>query len=554
MNRKTTLLLVSLFILFIFGIMGCGEGQSGDSGGEISGSSATSSAEVGSSSGGSTEIGNPVVAGLIQKGPFYTGTQVIVKELDDVSLLPTGVEHTTEVANDLGAFTFDNTTDISSPYVEISATGHYFNEVAAIDSTQPLTLCAFVDITKTKTVNINILTTIAAKREKYLITQDGKTYEEAKIQAQKEVLMAFKFAEGTTDTPIVEGIDTFANMDIGQDGTKNAVLLSLSILFENFQNINDSASVSQALDSISTDIEADGVCDNSENIHMLFYGADEIDLPQVRENLETYFRPLARWFIIPDFESIFKNNIIPQIPLMAPIFSTPSGTYNKDISVSLFSSMPGTLIFYSINNGDPVVYRKPIVISGNGTVMNIKAWTNIFFMLKSYVVSSYYLIDYDYDDDLSKYKRDMTIDDYRSNIAGTWIGYIEPPLQLLSPDNVKVTFDETGQYKAEQLSFFLDSKFWIFQIVQGLLYEQLGSNFCYGTEFDYGTKTIDINEMTANGKAMADLILHNVHDDTRGAGKFEEICMSDDFNHMQYKFRCNGLPYQTFTFNLTRLP
>lgn len=311
------------------------------------------------------------MAGLIQKGPFHRGTTVVISELDDVNLMPTGVEHTVETASDLGEFAVDNTTNITSSYVEISTTGYYYNEISGITSNLPVTLSAFVDITRTQEVNINILTTIAAKREKYLIAQGGKTYEEAKIQAQQEVLDVFKLSEDATDVPVVEGIDTFTHMDIGQDGTKNAVLLSLSILLQNFQNRYMLASVSQAINVISADIETDGVCDNTKYIDTVFKDADKIDLSLIRKNLENYFHALSNWFMIPDFESIFENNIIPYTRMTAPIFSRPSGTYNQDISVEIFSSTMGATIYYSINDSEPAVYENPIDISGNGTVLTL---------------------------------------------------------------------------------------------------------------------------------------------------------------------------------------
>lgn len=550
MHRKINHLLISIFIFFMLGIAGCGS----DGGGGTSGSgddSGEGSTEIGDS-GGSTEIGNPVLAGLVQKGPFYKGAKVVVQELDDADLMPTGIEHVTEAINDLGEFTFDGTIEISSSYVEISATGYYFNEISGIDSTQSLTLSALVDINKTKEININILTTIAVKREKYLIAH-GKTYEEAKIQAQQEVITAFKFTEEDTDTPIVEAMDTFTQMDIGQDGTKNAVLLSLSILLQNFQERFSMASVSQAIDLISTDLETDGVCDKDTFISMLFLGADKIDLAQIRQNLETYFGTLANWFIIPDFESIFEKVIIPRIPMSAPIFSHASGTYNTDMSVEIFSPTKNATIHYSINDGEPEVYENPIDISGNGSIVKITTWSTVSFIWRSDDVSSYYLIDYDYEDDTSEYKADMTIEDFQSNIVGTWIGHIDPPLERFSPDSVKVTFDSTGEYTAEKTSLFIDSVIPFINIIISPAYEQLGSNLWYGTEFNLGAKIIDINEIADDGKAMADLALHSINGEISNAGKFLNIALSDDFNHLQYEFQCNALPNVTFTFYLSRL-
>lgn len=537
------LLVVPLFTLLW--VIGCGDI------GEI-GSEVGSEVDMGDSGGGSTDTGNPILIGTVQKGPFLRGAEVVVKELEAVDLLPTGVEHFVEVSNDLGEFEFINTIDIKSSYVEIEATGYYFNEIYGIRSYLPITLSAFVDISANQEVNVNLLTTIALKREKYLITQLGKTYEEAKIQARNEVLNLFNFPEDAIDELHLEDVESFIHMNIGQAGKQNAVLLSLAILLQNFQNKHSLMSVSQIVEIISSDIETDGVFDDTKYIDSIFESAAKIDLAEIRANLEAYYQALTNLFSIPDFEYIYETYIKPHTRIPAPIFSLSSATYNRDIRVELYSSTAGATIYYSINGGEPAVYLAPITVSGNQTVAHINAWAEIYYMEQSLEVSSYYVINYDYENDPRAYKTDMTIDDYRANMAGTWVGYIDRPHQWMSPDSVRITFDEAGRYSAEKLSFFIDSDLPIVDISQTPAYENRGSDIYYGTNTNSDDKSVDVNQITANGKAVADFIALGSNGRADIVGKLDNIAMSDDLNHLQYDFRSDKLYSGFITFHLFR--
>lgn len=542
-KKYNYILFVTLLTTLV--MIGCGGGGN-DSGGSDNQGSILSTSD----NGGTTETGNPVIAGIVQKGPFYKGAKVVIKELDDFDLTPTGVEHTVEVSTDLGEFTVTDTADIASTYVEINATGYYFNEIYGIQSYLPITLSAFADSSVNQKVNVNLLTTIALKREKYLIAQLGKTYEEAKIQARNEVLNLFHFPEEAIGALNFENVETLINMDIRQDGEQNAVLLSVSILLQNFQNTHPSISISHVIQYIGNEIETDGVLEDSMYIESIFKSAAKIDLAEIRTNLEDYYQALTQWFSNPDFEFIYETYTKPYTRMPAPIFNLPSATYNQDITVELYCSTPGSIIYYSVNDSDPEIYLAPIEIADNQTLVHIKAWADINYMEQSLEVSSYYLIDYDYEDDPATYKMDMSIADYRSNMAGTWIGHLDRPQQWLSPDNVKITFDEAGNYSAEKLSFFIESEL---DIIKTSAYEIRGSDAYYGVNRISDIKAIDINEITSSGKAVADLITLKSDGEARVVGILDNITMSDDLNHLQYEFRCNTLPIDTFTFHLTRM-
>ena len=90
--------------------------------------------EYGESSGSTKSY---TISGYVQKGPYVQGTEITVRELDN-SLSPTGRTFTGTIDDNTGTFSAKG--DLSSPYVELSADGYYFNEVSGSLSTAKLTL------------------------------------------------------------------------------------------------------------------------------------------------------------------------------------------------------------------------------------------------------------------------------------------------------------------------------------------------------------------------------------------------------------------------------
>lgn len=128
--------------------------------------------------------------GYVQKGPYINGTSVQIFELNS-SLVQTGKVFSTQINNNKGSFEI-NTVILSSPYVEFSASGFYFDEVKGEISVAPLLLLALSDITDISTVNVNILTHLEKGRIEYLINH-GMTFSVAKDSAQQQVLSIFGF-------------------------------------------------------------------------------------------------------------------------------------------------------------------------------------------------------------------------------------------------------------------------------------------------------------------------------------------------------------------------
>ncbi len=130
------------------------------------------------------------IKGLVEKGPFVSGSSVSIYELDN-NLNATGRVFEAKTDNE-GAFSITTSTSLVSKYVKLSVTGFYFNEYTGRLSDAPVSLDAIssIDNVDKANVNVNILTHLEMPRVINLVSS-GKTFQEAKQQAQRELLNSF---------------------------------------------------------------------------------------------------------------------------------------------------------------------------------------------------------------------------------------------------------------------------------------------------------------------------------------------------------------------------
>lgn len=128
------------------------------------------------------------VSGKVEKGPFASGSVVTLEPLDG-KLNPLGGSFTTTVKDDEGNFDWGNL-KLESPYVLLTATGRFFDELRGELSAEAITLQAIADLTEQKSVNINLLTHLKIERLRRLIAS-GRSYDVANRQAQGELLESF---------------------------------------------------------------------------------------------------------------------------------------------------------------------------------------------------------------------------------------------------------------------------------------------------------------------------------------------------------------------------
>lgn len=235
------------------------------------------------------------VSGFVQKGPYLNGTSVTIYELSE-DLLATGKNFPSQILDNKGTFEIKNI-DLSSQFVELKADGFYFNEVDNASSVAQLTLFALSDLTNKTSLNVNVLSTLEKGRVEYLIT-NGKSFAEAKEQAQSEILDIFEISKAD--------MTESEELDITKPGDDNAILLAVSVILQGYLTVAD---LSELLANISTDIREDGILNSQTLGTILINNARGLKLEQIRKNIESRYETLGLEVSVSDFEK-YVNQFI----------------------------------------------------------------------------------------------------------------------------------------------------------------------------------------------------------------------------------------------------
>lgn len=167
---------------------------------------------------GIVAIANKELAGVVQKGPFVTGSSIVLKETSaSGNFKPTGREFYATTRSDKGDFKIDGI-NLESQYVRITATGYYKRERTGENSACQISLNALSDISNRDQVNVNVLTHLEYDRTLKLIKK-GKSFAEAKKQAYQELMKAFYYDD------LAENSE---NLDINNDGDADKALKKIS--------------------------------------------------------------------------------------------------------------------------------------------------------------------------------------------------------------------------------------------------------------------------------------------------------------------------------------
>lgn len=240
--------------------------------------------------GGGEKQRNGVISGVAQKGQFLKGSSVTIYALDK-TLSASGLSYPTQTTDDMGSFTITN---VNADYIDIKANGYYYNENRQRTSESTINLQA-VSSANSK-VNVNLLTTLAYNRIKYLVA-NGSSFADAQSRAQIEVLTALGLGNSTSAN--------FIDMNISGAGDANGLLLAASLLIQERRSVGD---VSKLISDIAADLEEDGLLSAklNEEIH---YNESSIDVGEVILGLiEFYEKNKVDDFSIPTFYKFLDTN------------------------------------------------------------------------------------------------------------------------------------------------------------------------------------------------------------------------------------------------------
>lgn len=224
------------------------------------------------------QLNEVILTGFVQKGPFITGSSIIAQELTD-HLIPNGRAFEFGISDDIGSYNLF--AELSSDYIELQATGFYFNEVQGQIEDERLVLTAIADVSSSTQININILTTLVTGRIKKLI-ENGAAFQEAESQAKQEVLSEFGL------TPIEQ---SFSRLNIADPEEVNGVLLAMSIALQGTLNATE---LSEFISRLKVDLSTDGILDQ-ENKRLIQESAYEMNYRSavIRNNLEERYNDLG---------------------------------------------------------------------------------------------------------------------------------------------------------------------------------------------------------------------------------------------------------------------
>ena len=129
-------------------------------------------------------------------------------------------------------------------------------------------------------MNINVLTELEYERLLHLVTEKGKTFAEAKEQAEKEVLAAFDIAGS---------FEAFENLNIFEAGDENAALLAVSVMM---QAETDDAGLAKRMDKFTDSFAETGNWKDSATKKAISEWAVEATanggLDSIRKNVEAW--------------------------------------------------------------------------------------------------------------------------------------------------------------------------------------------------------------------------------------------------------------------------
>ncbi len=244
--------------------------------------------------GNTPKIEKTNVSGIIEKGPFVQGSKVILYELG-ADLSQTGKSFKTQTTNDLGAFRFETSISLESQYVELETSGYFYNEVKGNLSTSQITLNALSDVKNRNSVNVNLLTHLEFDRVKKLV-RNGKSFSEAKRQAEKELLACFA---------ITDEIGTPEGISITDNNKNSAILLAIStiMLYEKTE-----AEFSEFIAKFSSDFADNGKIENSLIREAISEGEENAHPKEVIERMKEFYANKGITMECDDFSKFVDFN------------------------------------------------------------------------------------------------------------------------------------------------------------------------------------------------------------------------------------------------------
>lgn len=243
--------------------------------------------------GGARSISKSRLSGKVEKGPFVQGSEVIIYELTS-GLAQTGKSFRSQTDNYLGEFNLNTAMDLVSPYIELSVSGYYYNEVKG-DYSGPITLRAVADITNRSSVNVNLLTHLERGRVLKLI-QQGLSFGDAKKQADRELMAVFA---------ITDKVSNPEDISIADNNDNAGILLAISTIM--LYNRTD-AELSELISLFSNEFAQNGQIVSTTVREAIQEGQNNARPSEVIENMKNFYIERGITLLIQDFSKFVDFN------------------------------------------------------------------------------------------------------------------------------------------------------------------------------------------------------------------------------------------------------
>ena len=251
-------------------------------------------ASCSSESDGPDEPRSKQILGHIEKGPFLQGSEVTLTDLNK-DLSQSGKSYTTNTTSDLGSFDFGQTLDLSSGLAELKTNGYFYNECTGSLSNSQITLKAIADTDGATNLNVNLLTHLEYARVKYLV-KSGKSFKQAKEQAESEILKTFAITDKIVSPEKVSLTDCDKNANI-------LLAISSIMLYDKSE-----AEFSEFIAKFSNDLEKDGTIDNSQLKEAIKKGQENCHPSEIKKKMEEYYLSKGSNVAIGDFSQFVDFN------------------------------------------------------------------------------------------------------------------------------------------------------------------------------------------------------------------------------------------------------
>ena len=254
------------------------------------------------------------ISGKAQKGPFVTGANVTINELNS-NLEQTGKSFSASIGTDEGSFTL-NSVALASNIALVTVNGYYYDEHLDIVQNGTLNLQALTDISGKTAVNVNALTHVLKERVEVLF-KSAKSFEEANKQAQNELIYdLFDISEANTKD--------FDQMDISASGSDNALLLAFSAMMLRRTGAgNDASFLSELLAKLRTDFKDDGAITDADLKKQIWDNVRFLNPAHIQKNLTKKYQQIGINTNLSDFQFYLNKYVEKHAPVIYTSYQYP---------------------------------------------------------------------------------------------------------------------------------------------------------------------------------------------------------------------------------------